>query len=97
MSNSKYAYFYIIAVYSIKAISFQDSNNKQNDDINIIVDFSGIGSERFNELKKSERDSICMIIGKLVMKNIETLSQPMTYIEKTKKFYNVVEHSLHCR
>ena len=68
-----------------------------NKNINIIVDFSGIGTQRFKALKDNEKDWICMTIGNLVMQDIESLRYPMTFVEKTREFYNAVEHALHCR
>ena len=77
--------------------SYEDLVDGQTNHINITVDFSGIGIQRFNSLSQGEKNWIGMTIGSLVTKEVESLTNPMTYIEKTRKFCNVVEHALVCR
>ena len=77
--------------------SYEDLVDGQTNKINITVDFSGIGIQRFNSLSQGEKNWIGMMIGSLVTKEVERLTNPITYIESTRKFCNVVEHALVCR
>ena len=77
--------------------SYEDLVDGLANNINITVDFSGIGVQRFNSLNQREKNWIGMTIGSLVIKEVESLTNPMTYIEKTRTFCNVVEHALLCR
>jgi len=77
--------------------SYEDLVDGLTNNISITVDFSGIGIQRFNSLNQREKNWIGMTIGSLVIKELESLTTPMTCIEKTREFCNVLEHALLCR
>ena len=65
--------------------------------IDITIDFSDIGVRRFISMEEQEKKIVSMKIGSNVIKTMEGSNGLTKYMEKTRVFFNVVEHATHCR